>query len=133
MLELDLTIDQYEALVAAAAALYGTDLDLPQEARSLEPNEMTHLSAALVTLGQIDEGLAWITTPSCIGCGEASVVELTDDEYDLLNEKRADGRPAHLIQNALAERDADFREHVKTGTHPECWAAMFPEEEEGRS
>lgn len=127
-MQIDITIDQYEALVEAAVALYGIDIDLPEAQRSLEPQVMTHLSAALVELAQIDEGAAWLTTPECIQCGEASVLELTVEEYAAVTETLPSGIKAHLIQHALPDRDADFREHVKTGTHPECWATMFGQE-----
>ena len=35
-----------------------------------------------------------------------------------------------LIQDALPTRDADFRELVKSGIHPSCWAEMFSDEED---
>jgi hypothetical protein len=61
-------------------------------------------------------------TPPCIQCHETSYVELTEEEFDALQ------RPGY-IQTALPDRDADFRELVKTGIHPECWDAMFTGEE----
>lgn len=56
---------------------------------------------------------------------------LTIEEWQRLNAVDPETRrPIYLIQDALPERDADFRELVKTGTHPECWDTMFPEEED---
>lgn len=63
-----------------------------------------------------------ITTPRCIVCNASSEVDLTDAEVAAL--------PTMLIQDALPEREADFRELVKTGTHPACWDAMFAEVED---
>ena len=59
-----------------------------------------------------------VKTPPCIGCGGTSVVELQRAEWVAL-------QGGALIQEALPTRDADFRELVKSGTHPVCWAEMF--------
>ena len=65
-----------------------------------------------------------ILCPRCHICGEQSTVELTVDEFAAMN--------AGLhIQNALPDRNADFRELLITGTHSECWDAMFADDEEG--
>jgi len=61
-------------------------------------------------------------TPPCIACHETSIIELTEEEFAALQ------RPGY-IQSALPDRDADFRELVKTGIHPACWDSMFSEEE----
>jgi hypothetical protein len=72
-----------------------------------------------------------VVTPACMLCGRNSGVTLTALEHKRLMARDPDtGRPTYLIQDALPERDADFRELVKTGTHPECWDKMFPEEED---
>ena len=63
-----------------------------------------------------------IATPKCIVCGERGEVELTDEEVLALGSDK-------LIQHALPNRDADFREQVMTGTHPACWDKMFSDEE----
>jgi hypothetical protein len=63
------------------------------------------------------------TTPACIVCAKTSVLELTPQEcLDLDKDIN--------IQDALPNRDADFREMVKTGTHPACWDSMFDDDEE---
>jgi transposase len=60
------------------------------------------------------------TCPTCPHCGQRSVVELTDEEYEkVIDPNRG------LIQNVLPNRDVDFREVIITGTHPECWDKMF--------
>ena len=64
-----------------------------------------------------------VKTPPCIVCGAPSIVELQRAEWVALQ-----GRA--LIQEALPTRDADFRELVKSGTHPACWAEMFGDEED---
>lgn len=61
-------------------------------------------------------------TPSCIVCRETTYLDLTEEEFDALQ------RPG-LIQTALPDRDADFRELVKTGIHRECWDSLFTGEE----
>ena len=35
-----------------------------------------------------------------------------------------------LVQAAMPERDAEFRELVVTGTHPGCWDKVFNAEDE---
>lgn len=87
--------------------------------------------AALLDQSDVNVSVTEIlTTPKCMICGERSAVEITTAEALLLFAKREDGRPKHLIQDALPDRDADFRELVKTGTHPACWTAMFGDDDE---
>lgn len=62
------------------------------------------------------------TTPSCMLCKAATVLELTAQEA-------TDLQSGVYLQNALPLRDEDFRELVLTGTHAHCWDAMFPEED----
>jgi len=71
-----------------------------------------------------------IETPPCVVCGETSELYLTQAEFNALTLTREDGKPYYLIQQALPHRDSDFRELVMTGTHPECWAQLFPEEDD---
>lgn len=59
-----------------------------------------------------------VTTPACTYCGKTSVVILSRQEFKDV----AEGYLA--IQDALPTRDADFRELLKSGIHPECWDAM---------
>lgn len=64
-----------------------------------------------------------VETPACWHCGKPSTVELTAEEH-------AAWVAGALIQVALPNRDDDFRELIKTGIHPKCWAEMFPEEDD---
>lgn len=64
-----------------------------------------------------------VKTPPCIVCDAPSIVELQRAEWVAL-------QGGALIQEALPTRDADFRELVKSGTHPACWAEMFGDEED---
>ncbi len=69
--------------------------------------------------------LVKLTTPKCILCDETSVVELTREEFAML------AHPARpKIQDCLPDRDAAFRELVKSGTHDECWNLMMPKEDQ---
>lgn len=73
-----------------------------------------------------------LLTPSCMVCKKRTTVQITDLEFSRLTEINPDtGRLRYLIQDALPDRDADFRELVKTGTHPECWTSMFGDDEDG--
>lgn len=66
-----------------------------------------------------------IQTPMCMICGIASEVEVTEEEYVHL------GSSTHRhIQDALPNRDADFRELLISGTHPACWDTMADSVEE---
>lgn len=65
--------------------------------------------------------MAAFETVPCMACGNTSVLELTADETDRLN-------AGAMVQNALPDRDADFRELLISGTHSSCWDAMFGEE-----
>lgn len=53
-------------------------------------------------------------------CGAPSIVELQRAEWVAL-------QGGALIQEALPTRDADFRELVKSGTHPACFDKAFGE------
>lgn len=67
--------------------------------------------------------MATITAPVCAHCNTASTIELSDAEVKALDEMR-------FIQDALPNRTDDERELLMTGTHPACWDAMFPPEDE---
>jgi len=64
-----------------------------------------------------------VPTPKCMLCGQRSEVSLTMEEVAALMARK-------LIQDALPNRDADFRELVLTGTHPACWDKMMTDDEE---
>ena len=64
-----------------------------------------------------------LRTPTCTFCGKQGFVTLTREEFRALNDKTL------LIQDALPNRDADFREQVISGTHPRCWEENVPADE----
>lgn len=64
-----------------------------------------------------------IITRACQLCGKPSEVTVTDEEYDRYISER-------FIQDALPDWSPDQREMLISGTHPECWARMFPEEDQ---
>lgn len=79
-----------------------------------------------------------ISAPRCMYCQKSATIELTPDEqmrYELSHSElerygalqRGEFR---LIQDAFPEWSADKRELLITGTHPECWDAIFEDEEE---
>lgn len=67
--------------------------------------------------------MATIKTPRCRYCGESGSIELTDAEVLAME-------TTPFIQKALPNRSPDERELLITGTHPACWDAMFPPEDE---
>lgn len=64
-----------------------------------------------------------ITAPTCQLCNTASTIELTEEEAHRLKTVR-------FIQDALPNRTDDERELLISGTHPACWNAIFPPEDE---
>lgn len=75
-----------------------------------------------MTAIQMPDGMLYVT-PVCIVCGKRSAVTLTVAEWL----RYAAGM---LVQAALPERDADFRELVVSGTHPHCWDRVLNAEDE---
>lgn len=61
-----------------------------------------------------------VETPTCIYCNKTSVLEITDEEFAAL-------KTGALITEALPDRDADFREMIMTGIHPNCWDIIMKE------
>ena len=64
-----------------------------------------------------------VGTRPCFYCLESSVMHLSGQEVRNLNK-------GMFIQDALPDRSASFREQVKTGIHPDCWDAIFADNEE---
>lgn len=60
-----------------------------------------------------------LETPSCPFCKKTSKVEVTALQYSMLQ------HPTALIQNILPDWPAEERELLITGTHSECWDAIF--------
>ena len=69
-----------------------------------------------------------LQTPQCPYCHKPSIIELTPDEQ-MRYEQLQRGKITH-IQDALPEWSADKRELLITGTHSECWDAIFEDDEE---
>jgi hypothetical protein len=63
-----------------------------------------------------------VATPKCPMCGEASIVEMTGDQFEHLAES------GH-IQDLFPDWTPDQRELLITGTHKECWDQMFADED----
>lgn len=63
-----------------------------------------------------------IKTPPCTLCGEASMLEVKKEQFELW-------RRGELIQTVWPEWSPGERELLITGTHSECWDKMFAEDE----
>ena len=64
-----------------------------------------------------------VLTPDCIVCGDATMLRLENDLYlRWLN--------GELVQDIWPAKTAGEREVMITGTHPVCWEAMFPPEDD---
>jgi len=62
-----------------------------------------------------------IRTSPCIVCGQASMVPVMRSDFE-----RWQG--GELVQRAFPEMPPAQREVLVTGTHPECWDSIYPEE-----
>lgn len=63
-----------------------------------------------------------IETPLCFHCRKTGTVELLAQEVFYLHQ-------GMLVQDAVKSLDAGLREQFISGSHPECFEAMFKEEE----
>ena len=63
-----------------------------------------------------------ITCKPCCVCGKAATITVESAEL-------AAWRSGKLVQDAFPTLSADERELLISGTHPECWEALFSEEE----
>ena len=65
-----------------------------------------------------------LPTKRCMLCHEEGEVEVNDEEWiaALTSGKH--------IQDAMPTTPAPIREQLMTGTHPQCWDAMFQDEED---
>lgn len=64
-----------------------------------------------------------VVTRNCLNCGEFTYVTVDVEGY-----YRWQG--GEHIQTALPMLTTNERELLLSGTHPDCWDEMFPEEEE---
>lgn len=67
--------------------------------------------------------LASVMTPPCPLCHKRGFVKVDAVEY--LKWQDSDLN----IQDAMPSADADTREQLISGTHPECWNKLFGEDE----
>lgn len=63
-------------------------------------------------------------TTRCIHCKIEDVHTITHNQW---YEWQIQGK---FIQEVFPEWTPEQRDHLLNGTHPECWAKMFPETEE---
>lgn len=61
---------------------------------------------------------------SCINCRKTNSITLDDKDYEIWKSTQ------RHIQSIFHYLSIDERELLLTGTHPECWIAMFPEDED---
>jgi hypothetical protein len=69
------------------------------------------------------EVMFMLITPPCIECHKTSNVEVTAEQ-----EKRF--HSGEFVQNVFPDWSPEKRELLITGTHPECWDKIFPDEGE---
>jgi hypothetical protein len=63
-----------------------------------------------------------IKTDPCPACNEWSTVIVEEDDYGAWV-------AGLFVQDAFPYLNADSRELLMTGTHPECWESIFTDEE----
>jgi hypothetical protein len=71
-----------------------------------------------------DDGTVTVKTRNCMVCQKPGELTVKTVEFDAW----ADGN-GPFIQDAMPSLSAGERELLMTGTHDECWAQMFAEEE----
>lgn len=64
-----------------------------------------------------------VESSDCSVCGKATIFELHEVDY-------IRWRTGEHIQNVFPDMTPDEREILISGTHPECWNAMFSDEED---
>lgn len=69
------------------------------------------------TTGRVDF-YSTVTTRRCSHCGMLGEIEVPNSGVV----RRSNGA---LIQDAFPDLEPELREQLMTGTHPECWLAMF--------
>ena len=63
-----------------------------------------------------------VRTSACVVCRKSSVVPVVESDF-------RSWQAGALVQQAFPEMPVDQRELLVTGTHPECWDAMWVEED----
>lgn len=64
-----------------------------------------------------------VRTAPCMHCGQTSEIKIPSKAYEAW-------RRGEHIQNAWPDASPTVREMLISGTHPECWDELFPNEEE---
>lgn len=64
-----------------------------------------------------------VRTPPCFACGKPGSIQVPRAGFD-------DWQAGSLVQHALPALSAAERELLISGTHPACWDALFPEDDE---
>ena len=59
-----------------------------------------------------------VSTRRCMVCGETGSVTVSSEGVRRWKQ-------GELIQNAMPDLDADQREQLISGTHPDCWGELF--------
>ncbi len=62
-------------------------------------------------------------SPPCPVCIRASVIHLDRKDVERY-------QAGEHVQDVWPDKTDDERELIITGTHPECWAQMFPDEDD---
>jgi hypothetical protein len=71
--------------------------------------------------------MSTIETKQCFQCGKTGKLQIPSPDYFAGIKKLEQGA---LIQHAFPNLNAEQREQIMTGIHPECWKKMFPPGEE---
>jgi len=64
-----------------------------------------------------------IITPRCFKCGQEGELQIPSEIWFAGKRKREQGA---LIQDAWPSLNAEQREQIMTGIHPQCWQRIFP-------
>ncbi len=78
----------------------------------------------------ISVDMVTVLTETCHHCGQMGKVTMSASEYFAGKQRVENGE---LIQYAFPTLSADIREQIISGTHPECWDAMFADDESDES
>lgn len=66
--------------------------------------------------------MSTMITPQCFKCGKTGELKMPTDIYFAGIKKYENGA---FIQDAFPTLNAEQREQIMTGIHPECWKAIF--------
>lgn len=63
----------------------------------------------------------------CVQCGQPAILTIPEEEA-LLIMAWGENPGSGFVQDELPFLNTDQREMLITGTHPQCWAELFPDE-----